>query len=71
LPKTIQSHSASVNSIAFSPDGQLIACTSNDKAVRVRDIEADKEIQESYTEEPIKELSFSADGSFLVTHQGV
>jgi hypothetical protein len=67
----LEGHSISVDAVAFSPDGKLLASASYDKTVWLWDIKTTKAIQKLSTERPIHDLSFSNDGSYLKTECGL
>ncbi len=62
---SFKGHDVDVNSVAFSPDGSLLATTGDDGALKVWDPDSG-ELVSSVTEEgPVWGPSFSADGSLV------
>ena len=45
LLKTITSHSSSVNSVVFSPNGEILAFTSRDNTIKLWDVRSGKELK--------------------------
>jgi WD40 repeat protein len=68
---TCVGYSRDVMVVAFSPDGKLLGSVSDDRTVRLLDINTKEKVQTLHTEEKITELSFSSNGSFLETSQGI
>jgi serine/threonine protein kinase len=65
---TLQGHSNSVNSVAFSPDGKILASGSYDKTIKLWDVGTGREIytlqgHSSY----VNSIAFSPDGKILAS----
>lgn len=66
--RTLSGHTNLVNSVAFSPDGEVIASGSNDKTVKLWNLARGEElISISEHKMPIIAVAFSPDGSLLAT----
>ena len=66
--KVLNGHTATVNSVAFSPDGTRIVSGSTDKSVRVWDAStgAQLKVHNSYND-TVHSVTFSPDGTRIVS----
>jgi WD40 repeat protein len=67
IPRLLRGHTAFINHARFSPDGRLLATTSDDHTARLWDVETGRgRVLEGHTDEVWK-LDFSPDGRMLAT----
>src|SRR4029077_17619665 len=70
LLKIPMGHYGKVNSVAFSRDGKLVATGSTDNTFIVWDAKTEFEIRKINTGEPVRQIIFSEDASFIVSLSG-
>src|SRR5437773_2022644 len=61
-----QGHSEDITSLAFAPDGKMIASGGKDKAVIFWDVTTGRQIRRMLLTKPVEIVTFSNDGKFLV-----
>ena len=68
LIQTLEGHSDSVEVLAFSPDGKLLASSSNDAVIKIWDVNSGDLVKtlEGHSDS-VEVLAFSPDGKFLVS----
>ena len=64
---TIPAHTARVNSVVFSPDGNMILTAGNDKTARLWDSKTGSLLHEFQHDNWVKDARFSDDGDWIVT----
>jgi WD40 repeat protein len=70
LQQTLEGHSSWVKSLAFSPDGQLLASGSHDGIVRLWDNATGVQREVLSAQGTVTQLEFSQDGSRIITNIG-
>lgn len=68
--QALEGHSSWVASVAFSPDGRLLASGSNDSTIKLWDPRTGAELHTLTVEGVVTELSFSKDSPSLITNLG-
>jgi WD40 repeat protein len=69
LLSTLEGHRLQIACMQFSPDGTRLVSTERDKNIRVWSIPDGKPLNTIQTEEKVQNLSFSPDGSLLISSQ--
>ncbi|MBU0510526.1 MAG: WD40 repeat domain-containing protein, partial [Chloroflexi bacterium] len=69
LLRSLETHTAWVNSVAFSPDGKTLASGSGDETIRLWDVETGQQIREALTGNTagVTSVAFSPDGKTLAS----
>jgi WD40 repeat protein len=69
LHKFLVGHSDAVNSVAFSPNGKMLASAGDDNTIILWDVSTGQPINQPLTEhaDAVTSIAFSADGKFLVS----
>ena len=73
IPSTIlEGHTDSVGSVAFSPNGQILASGSSDRTIRLWDVTTRKTIRtlKGHTDS-VRSVAFSPDGSTIASGSGI
>ena len=65
--RTLVGHTSQVNSIAFSPNGELLASVSNDKTLRLWNVPSQQNIATRNLTDRYQSVAFSPDGQLLAT----
>lgn len=66
----LDSHTSGVSSVAFSPDGQLLASPSDGETVRLWNSATGGQLQKLEVGVDVRMISFSSKGPFLETNRG-
>ena len=68
--RTLRGHTGTVNSIAFSPNGELLTSVSNDRTIRLWNVHTQQNIGMLQDGTPYRSVAFSPDGQVLATGGG-
>jgi WD40 repeat protein len=63
--RTLSGHTSTVNSVAFSPDGRLLASGSDDGTIKLWEVATGNLVRTLTGNDPVGSIAFSPDGRFL------
>jgi WD40 repeat protein len=68
--RTLQSHTAGIGGVGFSPDGRLLASAGLDGKLILTDVRSGKIVQEWQTPHQVLRVAFAPDGRHLLAGNG-